>query len=149
MKKIIALLVIGLLAVNLHAQTAKVAPDPKLIEAFGTEQVNQWLKSKPDTILYLNTLVTEGFKVELYPEEKMVRFESVPIFTLKSKFAKEQQNFTDANVETLFSKVNVLKYDFTIDPLQITFYRLGDSNHIIIFYSDQQIKEIMNQKNNK
>ncbi len=131
---------ISIFSSALFAQTEKV--DPKVTEAFGKAKVDLWQSQNPDSIVYYNFLVNHGYTIENIPLEKADYFETmVPLFSFKPQFANEKSDFSPTGLQ----KLNILKYEFEINPWQINFYKLGDTGKIIIFHSAPNIAKMIKE----
>ena len=140
MKKVFLLMAIFAFSNAIFAQTEKV--DSRVVEVFGQEKVDYWQNNQPDSVTYYNFLVNYGFKIEPIPAEKADFFWTVVAeLPLKSQFRNEKSDFSASGLK----KLNVLKYDFEINPLQINYYRLGNTGKIIIFYSAPDIEKMIRE----
>ncbi|MDR3047588.1 MAG: hypothetical protein LBU51_08275 [Bacteroidales bacterium] len=119
-----------------------VQPDPRITEVFGQEKIDQWTINSPDSIIFYNFVVNYGYKIEPFPKEKMETMKDItPVFTLKPQFSGERSDFS---VEGL-KNINVLKYEFEIDSLQMTYYRIGTSTNMFSFYSRAAIMTLIKE----
>lgn len=143
MKKVVFLFLTLSCIVGVSAQVSKnIQPDPRVVEVFGQETVNSWIQNHPDSIAYYNFIVNESYNITDFPEEKMHAFDNFQEFTLLPEFSGAKTDYSEAGLK----KINVLKYDYDRDELQMVFYRLKGTKKVIGFYSENHLRSLWNEK---
>jgi hypothetical protein len=123
------------------AQTNSNTPDQKLIDALGQETVNFYLNNDPNLIGYYNFFLNYSYKIVDMPEPKMDQLDQIPVMRLKEKFLSEPEDFSEIGLQ----KLNIMKYEIKIDPINGAMYRLGNTTKLIIFYSGKEITTMYNE----
>lgn len=124
-----------------YAQTNTNVPDQRLIDALGQESVDFYLKNDPSLIGYYNFFLNYSYKIVDMPEPKMDQLDQIPVMKLKEKFITEFEDFSEAGLQ----KLNIMKYEINIHPLNGAMYRLGNTAKLIIFYSGKEINMMYNE----
>ena len=119
---------------NLNAQTPfdlkTVNPDARLSEAFDQAFVTKLQKENPALVLYYNFYLDSAYYISILPADKNEFLETLESIDV------------DNNIET--SEINILKYDLKLSFDQRTYYRIGSSDRVMIFYSGQELNDKFN-----
>ena len=75
------------------------------------------------------------------PQEKMGELQNIPELKLKENFLTDIIDYTEKGLENL----NIMKFDFQIDPNVGPIFRLGNTNRLIIFLSGKEIQNLYNK----
>jgi len=118
---------------GVHAQEStpgtKVIPDARLYECFDSLFIETQLTDNPDIILYYNYFLDHSYYLtDLPPKEDFIA-------TLKSIDFPDDEDLTN---------LNVLKYKLELSNDKITYYRLGTSDRVIVFYEGNEITRRFN-----
>jgi hypothetical protein len=143
MKKLLTFLFSLMIMGSLFSQESKsnITPDPKLIDALGQETVDFYAQNNPKLILYYNFFLNHSYQITEIPQEKVKDLKDIPEFQLKPEFQMESPDYTEKGLE----KLNIMKYDFNLNFEINTFFRLGNTNKIIVFLSGKDIQTQFNQ----
>jgi len=105
-------------------------PDKRLIDCYDSSYIEMLQKKNPSLIMYYNFFLDSSYYVVDLPLEK--------------------QNFVN-NLESLelgededINCINVLKFGVKLDFEKITFFRLGNTDKMIVFYSGEKLFEKYN-----
>ncbi len=130
-QKLIVLFVI-LLAITgkLNAQNQKdiFIPDSRLYECFDKTYIKQLKDKNPALIVYYNYYLDNSFFISELPSEK-INSNKIPKLKLLEKFK---------NSKTKIAKLNILKYDVKRYYDRNSYYRMGTSNKVVVFYSEKE-----------
>lgn len=143
MKKLILSVLLLTVMVLSIAQTQKtpIVPDPRVIEVFGQETVTFYLENNPSIIQYYNFFLENSYSIQDMPQEKMGELQNIPELKLKENFQTDVIDYTEKGLENL----NIMKFDFQIDPNVGPIFRLGNTNRLIIFLSGKEIQNLYNK----
>lgn len=120
---------------------AQESIDKRIIEAFGEKDANFLQANNPTMLAYYTYILDNGFIVSNYGKEKVLANSStIQLLILKPAFQSE----TKPNLENGISSINILKYEFSLDPDKKRLYRLDDSGWVIIMLSANEINRNMN-----
>ena len=75
------------------------------------------------------------------PQEKMGELQNIPELKLKELFQTDYVDYSEKGIENL----NIMKFDFQIDPNVGPIFRLGNTNKLIIFLSGKEIQNLYNK----
>jgi len=120
--------------------------DPRISQAFGQSKVADLQKNNPDLLAYYSFILKEGYIIQNYGQKKvMANLETIPKISLKKEFSGEQlPDLQNGNVD-----LNILKFDFKINPEAKTVCRIDESGYVIIFLSGNEIESRLNNSDNK
>jgi len=143
MKRMILFFSLIILLQGVFAQQKQetVYADPRIVEVFGQETVDFYLRENPRVIQYYNFFLDNAYTIAEVPQEKMQYINEVPEMKPKEKYQMEYFDYTDKGLEDL----NIMKFDVKIDPNIGPIYRLGNTNKLIYFLSGKEIQEKYNQ----
>lgn len=141
-KLILSMLLLSVMGLT-FAQTQKtqVIADPRVIEVFGQETVTFYLENNPSMIQYYNFFLENSYTIQDMPQEKMGELQNIPELKLKENFLTDIIDYTEKGLENL----NIMKFDFQIDPNVGPIFRLGNTNRLIIFLSGKEIQNLYNK----
>lgn len=141
-KLILSMLLLSVMGLT-FAQTQKtqVIADPRVIEVFGQETVTFYLENNPSMIQYYNFFLENSYTIQDMPQEKMGELQNIPELKLKENFQTDIIDYTEKGLENL----NIMKFDFQIDPNVGPIFRLGNTNRLIIFLSGKEIQNLYNK----
>lgn len=111
-----------------NAQSSKQFPDSRLFDCFDKSYIELLESKNPDLIVYYNFFLDNSYFITELPTEKI---NSSKIQTLKplDKFK---------NSKTNIASLNILKYDVKRFYDEYSFYRIGTTNKILVFYSEKE-----------
>jgi hypothetical protein len=143
MKKLLTFLISFMIIGNLFSQENKinVTPDPRVIEVFGQETVDFYLQNNPKLILYYNYFFDHSYQITEIPQEKIKELKDIQELKLKPQYQMESVDYTENGLKNL----NIMKFDFNLNFEINTFFRLGNTNKIIVFLSGKDIQNQFNQ----
>jgi hypothetical protein len=124
-----------------QAQKSQVIADPRVIEVFGQETVTFYLENNPSIIQYYNFFLDNSYSIQDMPQEKMGELQNIPELKLKESFQTDYVDYSEKGIENL----NIMKFDFQIDPNVGPIFRLGNTNKLIIFLSGKEIQNLYNK----
>ncbi len=119
---------------NLNAQNSfdlqSVKPDSRLVDAFDLSFVNRIQKENPALVLYYNFYLDSAYYISVLPADK-------------NEFLSNLKSIdVDDNIET--SEINILMYKLDLNFEQRSYYRIGNSDRVMIFYSGKELNEKFN-----
>jgi len=131
MKKITftSTLILGFL---LFSSFTKVIPDARLVDYLGEEKLAILQKNDPDIIVYYNYFLDNSYIIQTLPADKL-KGGNYKTLNLPLRGGK---------VDT--KKLNVLKLDIQRKYDQRVYYKIADSQEVLIFLSE---KEFMKKYN--
>jgi len=128
------LLIFTVLSFNLNAQTSNIletiTPDARIYVAFDNDFVNELKADNPALILYYNFYLDSAYSISELPADKNEFLSNLTSLDL------------DDNIKT--SEINILKLDLDLNFEQQTYYRIGKSDRVMIFYSGKEFNEKFN-----
>ncbi len=138
MKRIfIMLLTMGLLS-NLYAQNT-VVPDERLSSRFSEERIQSWISNSPALIELKNFEVENGYRIESLPEDKIADLPALRVLDTSTKQAGEV--VTDINEQDF--NLYMYYFDRKVDGDQ--YYRIGNTNKVLIIPSTDKFVEMFNE----
>ncbi|MGM0624596.1 MAG: hypothetical protein ACQES0_01810 [Bacteroidota bacterium] len=138
MKRIlIMLLTMGLLS-NLYAQNT-VVPDERLSSRFSEERIQSWISNSPSLIELKNFEVENGYRIESLPEEKLADLPSLRVLDTNTKQAGEVVSNINEQEFNLYMYYFDRKFDSDV------YYRIGNTNKVLIIPSSQKFTEMYNE----
>ena len=115
----------------------------KIIDAYGADYVNNFVKANENRLIYLNCFLSSSFELIKIKSELNDKFPLASNFLKKKKSAQEISYVPDVN------DFNVLMYNFPRDRDLKTTYRIDKTDYVIVFYSENEFAEILNNYRNK
>jgi hypothetical protein len=136
-----ALLVI-LMATKLFAQRESTANyNQKLVDFYGTEYLNNLTTNNPGALKYISYFVDNGYWIEDSPKD-ISDFQDInSVDRIVSKTNPDISKTSTLGAE-LF---NILTYNIQAKENK-QYYRIGDSNKLIVVYSRAEILSAVNKK---
>lgn len=128
------ILIFSVLSFSLNAQTSNIletiSPDARIYEAFDNEFVNELKSDNPTLILYYNYYLDNAYYISELPADKNEFLSSLTSLDL------------DENIK--LSEINILKLKLDLNFEQQTYYRIGKSDRVLIFYSGVELNNKFN-----
>lgn len=141
-KLILSMLLLTVMGLTFaQVQKTQVVADPRVIEVFGQETVTFYLENNPSLIQYYNFFLDNSYSIQDMPQEKMGELQNIPELKLKELFQTDYVDYSEKGIENL----NIMKFDFQIDPNVGPIFRLGNTNKLIIFLSGKEIQNLYNK----
>ena len=143
MNRLVFTLIALMLSIISFAQN-EITPDPRISEAFGQSKVADLQKNNPDLLVYYSFFLKEGFIIRNYGQEKVIaNLGSIPKISLKKEFSGESlPDLKNGNL-------NILKFDYKINPDSETICRIDESGYVIVFLSGNEIENKLRYSDNK
>lgn len=108
------------------AQTkANITPDQRLYECFDAGYIDHIKNNSPQLLQYLNFSLDNSYYLDEVPTEKDLFYENIPAFDVA--------NF------------NVFKLNLKKQKSLRTYYRIGNTNKLIVFYSEDEFAKKLNE----
>ena len=127
-------LIFSVLSFNLNAQTSNtletIRPDARIYDAFDDKFVDELTVDNPALILYYNYYLDNAFYISELPADKNEFLTNLTSLDL------------DENVK--ISEINILKLKLDLNFEQQTYYRIGKSDRVMIFYSGIELNDKFN-----
>ncbi len=128
------ILIFSVLSFNLNAQTLTtletITPDARIYDAFDDKFVDELTVDNPALILYYNYYLDNAFYISELPVDKNEFLANLTSLDL------------DENVK--ISEINILKLKLDLNFEQQTYYRIGKSDRVMIFYSGIELNDKFN-----
>ena len=110
----------------------------KIIDAYGADYVKNFVKTNENRLSYLNCFLSSSFELIKIKSELNDKFPLASNFLKKKKSVQEISYVPDVN------DFNVLMYNFPRDRYLKTTYRIDKTDYVIVFYSENEFAEILN-----
>ncbi|MCF8370629.1 MAG: hypothetical protein K9H64_03335 [Bacteroidales bacterium] len=114
-----------------HNPVQKIDPDSRLVEAFGQSFADRLVQENSNLLVYYNFFLDNSYYITELPDDKADFFESLT----KLPIAPD----TDPK------NINVLKYEIKLKFDKETYFRMSDSNKVMVFYSGEKLNEKYNE----
>lgn len=109
----------------------KIDPDARLVEAFGQSFADRLVEENPNLLVYYNYFLDNSYYITELPLDKADFLESLA----KLPIAHD----TDSKI------INVLKYEIKLKFDKETYFRMSDSNKVMVFYTGEKLNEKYNE----
>ena len=138
-KFILMFFILLLVIVSVKAQTVKernVAPDKRISEAFGEKFVLELKSDNQEMIMYYNFYLDNAYYITELPVDKYEFINSLVSLNINPFSTKNE--------------INILMLDMKLNFEKETYYRIGNSQKVMVFYSGKDLTEKYNEyKNSK
>lgn len=130
------ILLLVLSAFSILAQSEKniepkqIVADARLSEAFGNDFVERIIAENPSLVQYYNFFLDNSYYIAELPQEKTEFINSLPSLSISP--------------QSDLSKINVLNYDVQLNFDKETYFRMQNSNKVMVFYSGEELNEKFN-----
>jgi hypothetical protein len=139
MKNIFGIIILLLLSNIMIGQTNL---KDKLDEVFNTDKVTDILNN-PQKVTYYNKVFFTSFKVKSIPAAKLTtsNYTTLNSIVVKDKTTKIEKTVTSDKIPTLINsgKFNILMTDIKRDFNKKTYYRLGNTENVLILKSYKEL----------
>ncbi len=108
--------------------------ETKITEALGSEYLAHIKANNPTLIDYYDFIINESYEIAFYGEEKAMQA-GVNVLEIN----KEQQGKELSTPLSKDTDLNILLYNYTINPKTRKIYRLDNSGYVLIFYSAKEL----------
>ncbi|MBT6685226.1 MAG: hypothetical protein HOB05_02760 [Bacteroidetes bacterium] len=127
---LLCLLIIDISATAQNKSSDIFSPDNRLFDCFENSYIEMLQEKNPSLIMYYNFFLDSSYYVVDLPAEKQ-------------EFVNKLESLDLGNDQDI-KCVNVLKYDIKLDFEKITYFRLGNTQKMIVFYSGKELFEKYN-----
>ena len=138
-KFILMFFILLLVVVSVKSQTVKernVAPDKRISEAFGEQFVLELKSDNQEMIMYYNFYLDNAYYITELPVDKSDFLNSLVSLNINPLSTKD--------------KINILMLDMKLNFEKETYYRIENSQKVMVFYSGKDLTEKYNEyKNSK
>ena len=111
----------------------------KIIDAFGSEYVDQLVKTNENHLNYLNCFLDYSYEIV---ENTYVVGDKYP---LASSFLKKLKHKEVNDYVPDINDFNALMYNFPRDRELKKSYRIDQTDYLIVFFSEREFAEILNK----
>ncbi len=108
-----------------------IEPDSRMVDALGKNFVERIQVENPMLVLYYNYFLDNSFYITEYPEGKSEFVNSVKSLPILP--------------ETTLEEINVLKFKLNLKYDEQSYFRLSESNKIMVFYSGEELNKNYNE----
>lgn len=126
-KNLSSFVVLFLIFSTTYAQTAKVTPHQKVIDAFGAKHISFLQQNYPDSVLFYNYLLENSYKIITKESLNKDKFNTLDTITLNSSW------INDGKVD--FKKFNILQVPVKADSLKDMYYKIAETDNILLLKS--------------
>lgn len=110
----------------------QISPDVRLAEAFGTEFTDRLMHEKPNLVIYYNLFLDSSYYITELPVDKSDFLESIKVLPIDPT--------TDPK------DINVLKYELKLKFDTEMYFRMSESNKVMVFYSGEELTKKYNDR---
>lgn len=121
-----------------QTQSSIISPDIRLFDCFEKAYIELLKSNNPDLIVYYNFYLDNSYFIAELPAEKSN--------SAKIEKLKFQDKFK--NSKTNISELNILKYDVKRFYDEYSFYSIGTTNKVVVFYSEKEFMIKYNEYRN-
>lgn len=137
MKRFI-LIGLGLLLVQIAFSQAEML-DERLLSRFTESQISHWSETYPQKLQFKIFELDNGFEIITVDESKLEGIEQLHFYDyLNKEMGMEVQNIDELNF-------NLYQYYYERAFTHSNYYRIGDTNNILIIYSEKVLAEKFNK----
>ena len=115
----------------------------KIIDAYGSDYVNNFVKTNENRLSYLNCFLSSSFELI------KIKSDVNDKFPLASNFLKKKKSVQEISYVPDLNDFNALMYNFPRNRDLKTTYRIDKTDYVIVFYSENEFAEILNNYRNK
>ncbi|MFC2100291.1 hypothetical protein ACFLRZ_00530 [Bacteroidota bacterium] len=121
-------------------------PDPRLYECYDSTFLDTLKIYRSDLIIYLNFFLDNAYFIADLPPNKSLNIPDVSeVPLIPRKDSDKYRNF-DLNVEGYNpANWNMLRYNFKRSFDDRTYYKLGNTGKVLVFYSGSELNEMFNE----
>lgn len=114
--------------------------DSRLVELFGQDQCQKWNNENPEFLRYQCFEIEFGFALEdLDQLEEGTQIDELESF--------DPVNFPDDELELIsIGAFNPMRYNVRRSYLSRKYYRIGNSDKILVLYSGEELRKVFNQQ---
>ena len=117
--------------------------DQRIVEAYGTEAVNQLIAEEPQRLEYLEFYLDNSYYLFNHAAKAG---SGIPMI---SEVAKNTQNKAPEQITfpapSNFETFNALLWQFETHPTKRTVYGIDGTNKVLMFYSDKELEQKYNE----
>ncbi|MBM77194.1 MAG: hypothetical protein CL846_01810 [Crocinitomicaceae bacterium] len=118
---------------------AQIKVDSRILDVYGEEYVNEVLANIPNRIQHLNYYLNNSYEIK---KLDVIESKKIPLI---SKYLRVLKHKEKNNYVPDLNNFNILMYDAPRDKNFKKFYRLDNTDYVIVFYS---IEEFLRKRNN-
>jgi len=133
LKYYLSLLTIFFLVSFISSQNPQ--PDKRLLDYFGQEKLDILMKNSPDIIYYYNFYLDNSWIIEELPQEKLNSKSILGVISLATN--------SSGNID--LQNINILKLNIKREYYSKTYYRIANTNKVIIFLSEEEFMKNYNK----
>ena len=121
-------------------------PDPRLYQCYDSSFLDTLMIYRSNLIIYLNYYLDNAYFIADLPPNKSLDIPDVSeVLIIPRKEADKYRNF-DLNVEGYNpANWNILRYNFKRSFDDRTYYKLGNTGKVLVFYSGSELNEMFNE----
>ncbi len=125
-------------------------PDERLFECFDSTYIETLIKTESVMILYMNFFLDSSYFITDIPKGKEIMITDIRTVTIVKMKKDGKKQFFNEDLDP-FKPVsfNVYKYNFTRNFNQKSFYKLGDTGKMLVFYSGEELNNTFNKYKNR
>lgn len=109
---------------------ANPTPDARLIDAFGQSFADRLMQENTNLLVYYNFFLDNSYYITELPADKSDFLESLAKLPIAP--------------ETDQKDINVLKYELTLKFDKEIYFRMSESNKVMVFYEGEKLNEKYN-----
>ncbi len=116
-------------------------PDARLYTSYDSAFLDTLTMNKSNLILYLNYYLDSAYFILELPESK---FSNIPDISEVREIRKDSlppRNFPYDAADLDFSNINILRYNFIRHYDQQSYYKLGNTGRVLVFYSGKELSQ--------
>ena len=138
MRNIFTVLIFSVLFINMYAQDV-VEPDDRLYARYSNEQIEYLLLNSPQLIEFRNFELDNSWEILEVEKDKSENYPPLQYFNPKTG---EKLNEVEDVVDSDF---NLYQYYFQRKHSHRSFYKIGDTNKVLIIYSGKELINLFNK----
>ena len=140
MKKLFALVIFFMGIVSVYAQS--IQNQQKLIDYLGQERFQKLTQANSPSLLFMDKRASHGYEIMTIEPEKLVDMNQVHEFVFsnsdKSTYSLTADEFLTNSAN---GSLNILQLNLKYDPSSSTFYRIGNSDKVLVLKSVEFISK--------
>ncbi len=141
MKKLISI-VLGLLISGILVAQNPVQPDPRLSTRYSSDRIQNWMENAPSILELKNFELNYGYEFTQMPDDKVLDLPQLRTFDYQNKTAGAIVN----DIEQEGFNLYMYQYDRAVD--KANYYRIGNTNTVLIIPSSKKLAEMFNESRN-
>ena len=116
-----------------------IEPDKRLNSKYSQEYLTNLIHNNPETLEYLNFCLDHSYYIITDDNHKLG--DCQPLVPIDNSTKQIADNYL---VSGDITKFNYLDYKFEISYNERSFYRIGNTDNIVVFYSSKEMAEKFN-----